>query len=71
MSGLRAVVMCGDAYYCVAACGVDMPQYKLVYFSLRGRGEPVRWVLAAADQQYEDVRYNKETEWPFKKPGNA
>lgn len=45
-----------------------MPQYKLVYFNLRGRGEPVRWVMAAAELQYEDVRYNKETEWPFKKP---
>lgn len=47
-----------------------MPQYKLVYFNLRGRGEPIRWVMAAAELQYEDVRYNKETEWPFKKPGN-
>ncbi|XP_050722901.1 hematopoietic prostaglandin D synthase-like [Eriocheir sinensis] len=45
-----------------------MPQYKLVYFNLRGRGEPVRWVLAAAELQYEDVRYNKDKEWPFKKP---
>ncbi|KAK4298548.1 hypothetical protein Pmani_029107 [Petrolisthes manimaculis] len=44
-----------------------MVQYRLVYFNLRGRGEPVRWVLTAADQQFEDVRYNKETEWPFKK----
>ncbi|XP_066942426.1 hematopoietic prostaglandin D synthase-like [Macrobrachium rosenbergii] len=45
-----------------------MPQYKLKYFNLRGRGEPVRWVLAAADQPYEDVRFSRETEWPFKKP---
>ncbi|XP_042204681.1 hematopoietic prostaglandin D synthase-like isoform X2 [Homarus americanus] len=45
-----------------------MPQYKLMYFNLRGRGEPVRWVLAAADQPYEDVRFSRETEWPFKKP---
>lgn len=45
-----------------------MPQYKLVYFNLRGRGEPIRWVLAAADLPFEDVRYSRETEWPFKKP---
>lgn len=48
-----------------------MPQYKLLYFNLRGRGEPVRWVLAAADQPYEDVRFSRETEWPFKKPGKS
>lgn len=44
-----------------------MPQYKLLYFSLRGRAEPIRWVLAAAEQPYEDIRVNKETEWPTKK----
>ncbi|XP_045614841.1 hematopoietic prostaglandin D synthase isoform X1 [Procambarus clarkii] len=48
--------------------GEAMPHYKLVYFNLRGRGEPIRWVLVAAHQPFDDVRYNRETEWPFKKP---
>jgi len=44
-----------------------MPQYKLLYFNLRGRAEPVRWMLAVADQPYEDTRFDKEKEWPIKK----
>ncbi|XP_045112983.1 hematopoietic prostaglandin D synthase-like [Portunus trituberculatus] len=45
-----------------------MPEYKLVYLTLRGRAEPIRWILAVTDQPYDDVRYIRETEWPFKKP---
>ncbi|XP_076034685.1 hematopoietic prostaglandin D synthase-like [Oratosquilla oratoria] len=44
-----------------------MPEYRLVYFNLRGRAEPVRWVLAAAGQEYRDIRYDRQTEWPSKR----
>uniref|UniRef100_A0A6A7G4J4 glutathione transferase n=2 Tax=Hirondellea gigas TaxID=1518452 RepID=A0A6A7G4J4_9CRUS len=42
-------------------------EYRLEYFNLRGRAEPVRWLLAVAEQPYQDIRYNKETEWPRRK----
>lgn len=43
-----------------------MPDIKLVYFDLRGRGEPSRLVLAAAGKEWEDVRIPFD-EWPAQK----
>jgi glutathione S-transferase len=43
-----------------------MPAYKLYYFDVRGRGELIRMIFAAANQKYEDVRIKFE-EWPKKK----
>ena len=37
-----------------------MPSYKLIYFNLRGRGEMIRLMFAAAGVQYEDCRLTKE-----------
>lgn len=31
-------------------------KYKLVYFDIRGLAEPIRWMLAIADQEFEDER---------------
>ncbi|CAF1000673.1 unnamed protein product [Adineta steineri] len=39
-----------------------MSTYKLYYFNVRGRGEVARLIFAAADQKYEDIRYERE-EW--------
>lgn len=40
---------------------------KVLYFDARGRAEVLRILLAAAGQDYEDVRFTKET-WPAEKP---
>ena len=44
-----------------------MSTYKLYYFNRRGRAEISRLILAAADQKYEDVRYERD-EWSTHKP---
>nr|QVK45606.1 glutathione S transferase [Brachionus paranguensis] len=44
-----------------------MVQYKLYYFNFRARGELIRLIFAAAGQQYEDVRFERE-QWPEYKP---
>lgn len=46
-----------------------MADIKLVYFNLQARGEPVRLILAAAGQKYEDVRISFE-DWPKEKPNS-
>lgn len=33
-----------------------MPEYKLIYFNVRGLGEVIRQLLTWADQPFEDVR---------------
>ncbi|CAF0844241.1 unnamed protein product [Didymodactylos carnosus] len=39
-----------------------MSTYKLYYFNLRARGEVIRLIFIAADQKFEDVRYDY-SEW--------
>lgn len=39
-----------------------MARYKLTYFPIRGRGECIRMVFAAAGVEFENVRLNPE-EW--------
>ena len=46
-----------------------MPAYKLIYFNARGRAELSRWIFAAAGQEYEDIRFERE-DWPKYKDGN-
>lgn len=43
------------------------PQYKLTYFGLRGLGEPIRYLLSYMDEDFEDVRVEKE-KWSALKP---
>jgi glutathione S-transferase len=40
-----------------------MAEYKLYYFNSKGRAEVARYIFALADQQYEDIRFEKE-DWP-------
>ena len=44
-----------------------MTQYKLVYFNVKARAEIIRLVFAAAGQEYEDFRFERE-DWPKYKP---
>ncbi len=37
-----------------------MPKYTLTYFNGRGLAEISRWLFAAADQPYDDVRFQFE-----------
>lgn len=41
-----------------------MPAYKLYYFNLRGRAELARLLFAHAGVEYEDVRFDRDSEWP-------
>jgi glutathione S-transferase len=43
-----------------------MSTYKLYYFNTRGRAETFRLIFAAAGQQFEDIRYERD-EWPSHK----
>lgn len=44
-----------------------MPQHKLTYFNLRGRGELIRYIFAYASIPYEDIRI-EFSDWPALKP---
>ena len=47
-----------------------MPEYKLHYFSLRGRGEPIRVILKLAGVKYTEVLYEwGSEEWAHAKKG--
>jgi hypothetical protein len=44
-----------------------MLEYKLFFFNARDRAEVIRLLFAAADQKYEDIRFEEE-KWPEFKP---
>nr|ANG56313.1 sigma class glutathione-s-transferase [Argopecten irradians] len=44
-----------------------MPSYKLIYFTVRGRGELIRLAFAASGQSYDEEKVTFET-WPALKP---
>jgi hypothetical protein len=49
-----------------------MPEYKLHYFSLRARGEPIRFILKLAGVKYTEVTYDwGSEEWAKAKKGTA
>lgn len=35
-----------------------MLKYRFFHFNVRGRGEVIRMIFAAADQEYEDIRFD-------------
>ena len=45
-----------------------MPTFRLTYFNMRGRAELSRWIFAAAGQDYEDVRIERDR-WSQMKKG--
>lgn len=40
-----------------------MPEYKVTYFNIKGLAEPLRYLLAYGNIDYEDVRVEREN-WP-------
>lgn len=44
-----------------------MPCYKVTYFNVRARAELTRLVFAAAGQEFEDIRVDREA-WQKMKP---
>jgi hypothetical protein len=40
-----------------------MPQYKIIYFNVKALAEPMRFLLAYGNIDFEDVRIEKEN-WP-------
>lgn len=40
-----------------------MPQYKVIYFNVKALAEPMRFLLAYGNIDFEDVRIEKEN-WP-------
>jgi len=44
-----------------------MVSYKLYYFNFKAKAELIRVILAAAGQEFEDVRFERE-DWPKYKP---
>lgn len=45
-----------------------MPQYKLIYFDIRGLGETTRMIFAQAGVEYTDERIARE-DWQKRKAG--
>lgn len=45
-----------------------MVHYRLIYFNSRGRAEPLRFLFALAEVEYEDVRLDHGENWQAMKP---
>lgn len=44
------------------------PTYKLTYFNIQGLAEPIRMLLSYGGIKFEDVRIEKDKDWPALKP---
>ena len=47
-----------------------MPNYKLLYFNVKARGESIRLIFAEAGIEFEDKRV-EPSEWPEIKPSKT
>lgn len=45
----------------------ETPTFTLFYFNVKALAEPIRFLLAYGNQEYEDVRVTRD-EWPTLKP---
>ena len=44
------------------------PKYKLIYFNIRARAEPIRWMFAYAGVPFDDYRFQEPSERVSGKP---
>lgn len=49
----------------------ENPTYKLTYFNIQGIAEPTRMLLSYGGIKFEDVRIEKDKDWPALKPSNC
>ncbi|GLG99368.1 Putative glutathione s-transferase [Gryllus bimaculatus] len=42
------------------------PKYKIIYFNVKALGEPIRYILSHAGEEFQDVRVEVE-KWPSQK----
>ncbi|XP_077999738.1 cadherin-related family member 1-like [Glandiceps talaboti] len=60
LSSAVVLLAVGSILLCFKRISARMTNYKFLYFNVRGRGEIIRLVFAAADVEYEDVRIDRE-----------
>ncbi len=62
MNRIFSLISCINYLNCrnIAITMPIIPQYKLTYFNMMGRAEPIRLIFAQANVNYQDIRLDRE-----------